>query len=259
VAKKLTHFRSIGAIGAYLRLTTQAFWYAVRRPPPWRLFQAQLFEVGVGSLFVVALTGLATGLILATQSFYQLADKGLAGATGLMVTMAMITELGPVLTAVMVTGRVGAAMCAELGSMSVTEQIDALRSMAVDPIQHLITPRLVAGTVMVPILTAFSILTGMFGGFAISVYYFGLDPVTYWDPIPTHVQNFDIILGMVKSVFFGILIISICCYKGLTTTGGAAGVGRSTTSSVVVSYTCLLFSNWVITLLMNNIWGMFGE
>lgn len=248
---------ALASIGAYFRMTARAVYYALFKPPAWRLFQAQLYDVGIGSLFVVALTGLATGLILATQSFYQLADKGLAEATGVMVATAMVTELGPVLTAVMITGRVGAAMCAELGTMNVSEQIDALRSMAIDPVQHLVTPRVVAGTVMMPILTSFSVLAGLFGGYGISVFFFGLEPVTYWDPIPEAIKNFDVIMGLVKSTVFGFLIISICCFKGMTTTGGAAGVGRSTTTSVVISYTCLLFVNWLITMIMNNLWDLF--
>jgi phospholipid/cholesterol/gamma-HCH transport system permease protein len=137
--------------------------------------------------------------------------------------------------------------------MRVTEQIDALRSMSVNPIQHLITPRLVAGTLMVPLLTAFSTLMGIYGGYAISVYAFNMMPATYWTPIPEHIHNFDIMMGLVKSLFFGVLITSICCYKGINTTGGAAGVGRSTTSSVVITYTAILFSNFFITLGMNKV------
>jgi phospholipid/cholesterol/gamma-HCH transport system permease protein len=250
--------RWVSAFGAYLLLTFRGFAWMFIRPPNWRLLQGQLYDIGIGSFFVVALTGLATGLVLATQSFYQLADKGLAGATGLMVSMAEITELGPVLTAVMVTGRVGASMCAELGSMRVSEQVDALRSMSINAVQHLVTPRLVACLLMVPLLTAFSILLGIWGGWLISVYGFDMASSTYWTPIPEHIKNFDIALGLIKSFVFGFLISSIACYKGITTTGGAAGVGRATTSSVVATYTAILFINFFITLFMNMLFPQSG-
>jgi phospholipid/cholesterol/gamma-HCH transport system permease protein len=199
----------------------------------------------------VAITGFSTGLVLAAQSIYQLSDKGLTSVTGLMVTKAMMTELGPVLTAFMVTGRVGAAMCAELGSMLVTEQIDALQTMAVNPNRYLIAPRFIAGTIMMPLLTLFSIVMGMLGGYLISVYYFGMAPTTYIDPIPLHVKFFDLFVGIFKGFIFGILILTIACFKGMRTSGGAAGVGRTTTSAVVVTYCTILLSNFFLTMALN--------
>lgn len=244
------------SIGRYLRLIWEVVIIICRWPPSWSLTRNQLFSVGILSLPVVAITGFSTGLILAAQSFFQLADKGLAGATGLMVGKSMVTELGPVLTAFMVTGRVGAAMCAELGTMGVSEQIDALRSMAVNPVRHLVAPRLIAGTVMMPPLTLFSALMGIIGGFLISVYVFGMSPQAYIDPIPLYVSTFDFVNGMTKSVVFGVMITTICCYKGLSTSGGAAGVGRMTTSSVVICYTMILIANFLLTLLLNNIYTL---
>jgi len=168
-----------------------------------------------------------------------------------MVGKAMITELGPILTAFMVTGRVGAAMCAELGTMEVTEQIDALETMAVDPNRHLIAPRFIAGIFMMPLLTIFSIFMGIFGGYLISIFYFRMAPTTYFDPMPIYITNFDLFIGIVKATIFGMLIVTISCYKGLMTRGGAEGVGRSTTNSVVICYTFILFSNFLITLGLN--------
>ncbi len=246
-------FRLLASVGAYIRLTCQALWIIIRNPPPWALIQTQFFDIGVRSLPVIAFTGASTGLVLATQSFFQLADKGLASATGIMVAKAMITELGPTLTAFMVTGRIGAAMCAELGSMRVSEQIDALRSMAVNPIRYLVAPRLIGGTVMLVLLTTFSTLTGILGGYLISVYYFGMTPNTYWEPLPYYIHTFDLVGGLVKSLAFGILFTTISCYKGMTTSGGAAGVGRSITQSVVICYSYILFFNFLLTLLMNLI------
>src|SRR3984957_20770969 len=154
VAKRLSFFT---ATGEYVTLIVDVAIATIKRPPAFKLVLKQLYDVGVASLPVVAVTGFSTGMVLAAQSFYQLADKGLSGVTGIMVAKAMKTELGPVLTAFMVTGRVGAAMCAELGTMKVTEQIDALQTMAVNPNRYLLAPRLIAGIFMMPLLTIFSI------------------------------------------------------------------------------------------------------
>ena len=167
----------------------------------------------------------------------------------------MITELGPVLTAFMVTGRVGAAMCAELGTMRVTEQIDALETMAVNPNRYLIAPRFIAGTIMMPLLTVFSIFMGIFGGYLISVFGFNLPASTYFDPMPIYIKNFDLFIGVFKAMVFGVLIITISCFKGLKTSGGAEGVGRSTTTSVVICYTFILFTNFFITIGLNFLKG----
>jgi phospholipid/cholesterol/gamma-HCH transport system permease protein len=247
----LTRFRVIFSIGEWMALILNVIKVAMRRPPSIKLILEQLYDIGVASLPVVAITGFSTGLVLAAQSIYQLSDKGLTSVTGLMVTKAMMTELGPVLTAFMVTGRVGAAMCAELGTMLVTEQIDALQTMAVNPHRYLIAPRFIAGTLMMPLLTIFSIVMGVFGGYLISVYYFGMAPNTYISPIPIQVKYFDFFTGVVKGLIFGILIITISCYKGMRTTGGAAGVGRATTNSVVITYVAVLLTNFFLTISLN--------
>lgn len=240
------------ALGAYIMLIVSVVVAAVSRPPHWVLIRNQMFEIGVLSLPVVAITGFSTGMVLAAQAYFQLSDKGLASATGIMVTKAMMVELGPVLTAFMVTGRVGASMCAELGTMRVTEQIDALRSMSINPLSYLVVPRFIAGISMLPLLTVFSCLMGIIGGYVIAVDYYGMAHSTYIDPLPDHIETFDFISGMVKAIIFGVLIITISCYKGLTTTGGAAGVGRSTTNSVVICYSVILISNFLLTLALNG-------
>jgi phospholipid/cholesterol/gamma-HCH transport system permease protein len=240
------------SIGAYFVLIGKVIWVTLRRPPRFSLIRDQMYEVGVMSLPVVAITGFSTGMVLAAQAYFQLSDKGLASATGLMVAKAMFVELGPVLTAFMVTGRVGAAMCAELGTMRVTEQIDAMRSMAVDPLQYLVAPRFIAGTLMLPLLTIFSSLMGIIGGYVIAVYYYGMAPNTYLDPLPLHITTFDLISGIVKAFVFGIIIVTISCFRGMMTTGGAAGVGRSTTNSVVICYSVILIGNFLLTLGLNS-------
>lgn len=244
----------LAAIGDYTLLIIGTLLVSFRRPPHWELIKTQMFEIGVLSLPVVAITGFSTGMVLAAQSFFQLADKGLASATGLMVAKAMIVELGPVLTAFMVTGRVGASMCAELGTMRVTEQIDAIRSMSVNPLRYLVAPRFIAGIFMMPFLTIFSALMGIIGGYLIAVNVYHMAPNAFLDPLPIHITTFDLISGLVKSFFFGIIIVTISCYKGMKTHGGAAGVGRSTTKSVVICYSLILISNFLLTLGLNSLY-----
>ena len=249
-----THtFRILEMIGEYVSLVLDVFGASIRRPPPWPLIREQLYHIGVLSLSVVAITGFTTGFVLAAQSFYQLGEKGMAGVTGVLVAKSMITELGPILTAFMVTGRVGSSMCAELGSMRVTEQIDALRSMAINPNSYLIAPRFIAGIFMIPLLTLFSTMMGILGGYLIAVSLFHMSPSTYFEPMQIHITLFDVATGCIKSFIFGVLLVTVCCYKGMKTSGGAAGVGRATTQSVVTSYILILLSDFFLTMALNMI------
>lgn len=238
-------------VGMWAFLLSRTIWISLKRPPAWPLVLDQLYHIGVLSLPVVAITGFSTGLVLAAQSFYQLSDKGLASVTGLLVGKGMLTEVGPVLTAFMVTGRVGSSITAVLGTMRVTEQIDALRSMAVNPLRYLIAPRIIGSVAMLPILTMFSAVMGIFGGYLISVHVFGMTTQGYFDPMPAHITYFDIWTGLIKACVFGFLISTIACYKGMTTSGGAAGVGRSTTNSVVICYSYILIINFILTVGLN--------
>lgn len=246
-------------LGSYFMLIFRSLAIIFLHPPQMHLIRNQLYAIGVQSLPVVAITGFSTGMVLAAQSIFQLSDKGLASATGLMVTKAMMVELGPVLTAFMVTGRVGAAMCAELGTMKVTEQIDAISSMSVDPLRYLIAPRLMAGFFMLPLLTVFSCVMGIFGGYIVAVHYYHLPHSEFMDPLPTHITSFDFISGILKSAVFGFIIITISCYKGLKTRGGAQGVGESTTKSVVICYSIILITNFILTMILNSINGPINE
>lgn len=244
-------YTSFVGVGMWALLFMRTIWASLKRPPSWSLVLDQLYHIGVLSLPVVAITGFSTGLVLAAQSFYQLADKGLSSATGLFVGKGMLTEIGPVLTAFMITGRVGSAMTAVLGTMRVTEQIDALRSMAVNPLRYLIAPRLIGCMTMLPVLTMFSAIMGIFGGYLISVFVFGMTKQGYFDPMPVHVTYFDIWTGLIKALFFGFIISSISCYKGINTKGGAAGVGKATTNSVVIAYSYILIVNFLLTVGLN--------
>ncbi|NGX54047.1 MAG: putative phospholipid ABC transporter permease protein MlaE [Chlamydiae bacterium] len=244
-------YASFVGVGAWAVLVVQTIWESIKHPPSWSLVLDQLLNIGVFSLPVVAITGFSTGMVLAVQSFYQLADKGLESATGLLVGKAMLTEIGPVLTAFMVTGRVGSSMCAVLGTMRVTEQVDALKSMEVSPLRYLIAPRLIGGVTMLPILTIFSAVLGIYGGYLIAVYVFSMSPSSYFDPMPIYITYFDFWTGFIKAFVFGILISTISCYKGMQTRGGAAGVGKATTNSVVICYSYILIINFLLTIGLN--------
>ncbi len=244
--------KTLTSLGEYFVLILNVFWVTIRKPPQFFLIRNQFYEIGVASLPVITITGFSTGIVLAAQAFFQLSGYGLTSVTGLMVAKAMMVEMGPVLTAFMITGRVGAAMTAELGTMRVTEQIDALKSMAVNPLRYLVAPRFLGGIVMMPILTIYSCFVGIIGGYMISVYYYGMDPQTFLDPLPVHLDNFDLFSGILKSIFFGIIIVTISCYKGMTSKGGAKGVGRSTTNSVVVCYSVILIANFMVTIGINS-------
>lgn len=246
--------RILETVGDYVSMVFDVIGSAIKQPPAWSLIREQLYFIGVMSLSVVAITGFTTGFVLAAQSFYQLGEKGLAGVTGVLVAKAMITELGPILTAFMVTGRVGSSMCAELGSMKVTEQIDALKSMAINPNAYLVAPRFIAGIFMIPLLTLFSTLMGIFGGYLIAVYLFHLSAASYFDPMPIHITLFDVATGCIKAFVFGVFLVTVCCYKGMKTSGGAAGVGRATTQSVVASYILILLSDFFLTMALNRVY-----
>ncbi len=253
-ALKKNTLRSLEMIGEYVSLIVDVLYSSLRRPPSWALVREQLYHIGVMSVGVVAITGFTTGFVLAAQSFYQLGEKGLSGVTGVLVAKSMITELGPILTAFMVTGRVGSSMCAEIGSMKVTEQLDALKSMAINPNRYLIAPRFLAGSIMIPFLTLFSAVMGIFGGFLISVFFFHMSPSNYFNPMPLHISLFDLATCFIKSTIFGVLLITVCCYKGIKTTGGAAGVGKATTQSVVTSYVLILIFDLLLTMGLNMIY-----
>lgn len=240
-------------VGDYISLCIDVFSSAIKKPPSWTLVREQLYHIGVLSFTVVAITGFTTGFVLAAQSFYQLGEKGLSGVTGVLVAKSMITELGPILTAFMVTGRVGSSMCAELGTMKVTEQIDAMRSMAINPNGYLIAPRFFAGILMIPLLTLFSTMMGIFGGYLIAVELFNLTPTSYFAPMQAHITLFDVASGFIKSFIFGILIVTVCCYRGMKTSGGAAGVGKATTQSVVASYILILMADFFLTMGLNMV------
>ena len=229
----------------------------LRRPRP-RVFEAResfesMSSAGVNSIMVALVTAMFTGMVLALQTGITLERKmaGISSYLGGMVAVSMVRELGPVLTALIVTGRVGSAFAAEIGTMRVTEQIDALNTLATNPVKYLIIPRLVACVAMLPILTLFSDAIGVFGGFLVALTRFGQSPSLYADNALSMVQLADLFSGLTKSLFFGFIIATVSCYKGFTTSGGAEGVGRSTTSAVVLSSMAILGADYFLTAAMS--------
>jgi phospholipid/cholesterol/gamma-HCH transport system permease protein len=237
-------------IQQYSKLTYGAFSSLLSRPRYWRDAFEQMDSMGVGSLTIVTLTGLFTGMVLTVQSSATLDAFGARPYVGRMVSLSMLRELGPVLTALMVTGRVGSGMAAELGSMVVTQQIDALRALGTDPLRKLVAPRMIAGLIMVPTLTILSNAVGMVGGYLVARFTLRLGTGLYWHSALDAIKMQDIFMGLAKPLVFGFIIVSVGCYQGLTTTGGTRGVGESTTQSVVVGSVLILASDYFLNLLI---------
>jgi len=218
-----------------------------RPPSELRSIIRQMVEIGVNSLPVVLITALFTGMVLALQSYTSFKRFGAEGLVGTVVALSMTRELGPVLSALVVTGRAGAAMAAELGTMRVTEQIDALESMATNPVKYLVVPRFLAGMIMLPALAVITDVVGILGGYMASVVFLGTNGMSYLRATWTYLQLQDIYSGLVKAFFFGAAFAFISCYKGFYTKGGAEGVGRATTGAVVYSMMTVLISDYFLS------------
>jgi phospholipid/cholesterol/gamma-HCH transport system permease protein len=210
----------------------------------------QMEEVGIKSMPVVLITGAFTGAVLALQSYTGFQRFNAETFVGTVVALSITRELGPVLTGLMVSGRVGSSMAAELGTMQVTEQIDALYTLAVNPIKYLIVPRLLAALIMMPVLVIFADLIGIAGGYFVSVKVLSSNPYTYMERTWNYLELNDIFSGLFKAGVFGVIIATISCYQGFFTRGGAEGVGRATTKAVVLSCLLILIFNYIITALL---------
>lgn len=207
----------------------------------------QMHYIGVGSMSIIFLTGSFTGLALALQSYIGFSRVGAEEFIGLVVTLGMTRELGPVLTGLMVTGRCGSSMTAEIGTMKISEQIDALVTLRVNPFQYLVVPRILASTLIMPFITIFSMMCGIIGGYAYCVYALGLNAETYLQIIQERVDLSDITGGLIKSAFFGLIFSWVGTYEGYNTSGGARGVGRATTRSVVIGSIIILIANYFLS------------
>ena len=239
--------RSLGRYGRLLlEVCKDAFAHGINLGE----FSRQVVKIGRDSLPIVLLTGLFTGMVLALQTAYGLQRFGAKNYVGNVVSLAMVRELGPVLTAVMLCGRVGAGIAAEIGAMMVTEQVDAIRALGANPIRKLVTPRIAAALVALPALVVFSNVVGIYGGGFVAVQELGQTAFRYKSAILYTVVIRDVIDGLIKSAVFGLLFVSIACYKGLQTKGGTEGVGAATTSSVVTGSIVIFISDFFLTKLL---------
>ena len=235
--------------GRMILFAIDAVQWAIRPPFRWNLVVAQMAFIGAGSTFIVAATGLAAGMVFSLQMNYAMGKFAAEGYVGGSVAFALARELSPVFTSLMVTGRAGSAIATELGTMRVTEQIDAMETMAVDPVQYLVVPRIIASILMFPALTMVFNVVGYAGGYVMGVYVAGI-PV---GPFVAHTREFldpsDILHGLVKSVMFGLIVSIITTWRGYAATGGSVGVGEATTRAVVWSSISVLVADYVITFL----------
>lgn len=242
--------QNVEEMGKILLLFISVLSWMIRPPLKLRHIFKQMEFVGVKSIFLVVLTGTFTGMVMALQGYHgfrMFSAESLVGAT---VALGMTRELGPVLTSLMVTARAGSAMAAELGTMRVTEQIDALSVMATNPVKHLIVPRVIAGVVMVPVLTIVADFVGILGGYFVGVVILNINSGIFVKNITRLVELDDIFNGLIKAAVFGLILSLVGCYKGFNTSGGAEGVGRATTEAVVLASISILVSDYFLTAIM---------
>jgi phospholipid/cholesterol/gamma-HCH transport system permease protein len=243
--------RVLEQIGRFFQMLGRTAFWAVRPPFDLAEWLRQMVRVGFDSIPVVFLTTLFTGMVMALQTYNGFARFHAEGWVGSVVALSLTRELSPVLTALMVTGRVGSAMAAELGTMRVTEQIDALTSLATEPVQYLVVPRVAASIAMMPLLTLMGDAVGMYGGYLVAVQLLGANPVTYVDNSFKYLTVADdVVSGLVKAAVFGLLFSLIACVRGYDTRGGAEGVGRSTTAAVVSGSLSILLADFFLTKLL---------
>jgi len=252
-------YHAIAVLGDFTLFSIQTFGWIVRRKPSRGTLLPALYLVGVRSVPVVAVTGMFIGMVMAVQMFHQFDRMGMASRLGSMINITLVRELGPVLAATMLAGRVGSAMAAELATMKVTEQVDALATLGANPIHYLVVPRLIACSVLVPLLTILADFMGIMGGALIVTRIFGVEAHFYWQHSQGYVQMYDVFSGLIKAWFFGTAIGLISCHRGLNSQPGAEGVGQASTESFVASFIAILVIDFFLGLLLINLyevlWG----
>ena len=242
-----TFLDGLESIGRLVLFTLRAVLAAVQPPYYPRHILRQMIEIGYYSLPVVGMTAVFTGMVLALQTYTGFSRFNAETAIPNVVVISIARELGPVLAGLMVAGRIGAAMAAELGTMRVTEQIDALVTLSTNPFKYLIAPRLIAGLTMLPLLVATADVIGVLGGYLVSVYKLGFNPGTYLKNTVDFVEFIDVFSGLVKAAVFGFLVALMGCYHGFHSRGGAQGVGKATTNAVVSASILILIANYIVT------------
>lgn len=256
-ARTIEGIGNMGRFGRFVWQSAIASFSICTKPREYPLIWAQMHIIGVRSVPVVMITGAFVGMTLAVQTYNQLASMGFEERLGNLINVAVVKELGPVLAAVMLAGRVGGALTAELGTMNVTEQIDAIRSMGTNPIKHLVAPRILACLFLTPILIIYADLAGIVGGYFVSVVQFGINNRAYWSYSASGVELWDVSIGVAKGFFFGVAIATIGCYKGFTCKEGAQGVGRACTEAFVASFICILALNFALAVIFKAIYNTF--
>ena len=245
-----TFLSGLEAIGRVTLFTLKSVLLAVQPPYYPRLILKQMIEIGFYSLPVVGMTAIFTGMVLALQTYTGFSRFSAESAIPNVVVISLTRELGPVLAGLMVAGRVGAAMAAELGTMRVTEQIDALTTLSTNPFKYLVAPRLIAGLIMLPVLVLIADIIGVAGGYLVSVVKLGFNHATYLKNTVDFVQALDVISGLVKAGVFGFIVALMGCYHGYHSHGGAQGVGKATTNAVVTASILILFADYVLTAIL---------
>jgi phospholipid/cholesterol/gamma-HCH transport system permease protein len=252
--------RNVGNLGRFSRFAWASFraiLHTLFQPKAYPLISTQMNVIGVQSVPVVMATGAFVGMILAIQAYGQLASMGLEERLGVLINIAVVKELGPVLAAVMLAGRVGGALTAELGTMNVTEQIAAVQSMGTNPYRYLVAPRVLACLLLTPFLIIYADLLGILGGYAVSVWQLKINAGAYWNYSAMGVEMWDITTGIMKGVFFGGAIALISCYKGFTCKEGAQGVGEACTQAFVGCFISILFLNYVFAVVLDAVYKTF--
>ena len=254
--------RGVSNMGQFTRFVWQSIIASLRscaNSRTYPLIWTQMNIIGVRSVPVVMITGAFVGMTLAVQAYDQLAGMGLEEHLGVLINISVVKELGPVLAAVMLAGRIGGALTAELGTMNVTEQIDAIRSMGTDPIRYLVVPRFLACLLLTPVLIIYADLMGIIGGYFVSVIQLGINSRAYWNFSANGVELWDISIGIIKGFFFGAAIAVISCYKGFTCKEGAQGVGRACTEAFVTSFICILALDFALAVIFKAIYNTFWQ
>lgn len=246
-----------GRFGRFIWSAIAASVRGLARPATYPLVSMQMHIIGVRSVPVIMVTGAFVGMTLAVQAYDQLAGMGLEEHLGVLINISVVKELGPVLAAVMLAGRVGGALTAELGTMNVTEQIDAVRSMGTDPLRYLVAPRVLACLLLTPFLIIFADLMGVLGGAMVSFSQLGINTKAYWTFSASGVELWDVAVGVVKGFFFGAAIAVISCYKGFTCREGAHGVGQACTEAFVLSFVAILALDFALVVIFKGIYNTF--
>lgn len=256
----LTRLNRFGAFWEFACSTAAAFALGARSWGRWWRLAPQFYRVGTTSIPVLAITGAFIGAVIAIESYSGFAQIGQQTRLGGVINLSVVKQIGPVLAAVMLAGRVGCSLAAELGSMRVTEQLDAMQVMAADPVRVLVVPRVLACVLMIPVLTVVSNLCGIFGGWFVTVKIFDVNSIAYWQFTEQFVSWFDVFNGIAKSFFFGLAIGVIACYKGFNCRPGAQGVGEATTEAFVTSFIAIITINLVLAKFLKDIdaWRLAG-